>query len=160
MAASAELFDGKLKHGVWAHPNDNGVLRIRFPNVEIGSRIEGFAGFPDWQLVLRDRAIKKGTPSPAAAQVRVVVVDPLPWSRTPLLRRLRAFAGDGILKDDQRPVGVVVEAVTAVPVERGTTALAVDTGLLSGQRKDVVVEISGGSGDVEGRFLFDLAVVP
>lgn len=51
---------------------------------------------------------------------------------------------------------VVFEA--SFPFEKGWRAIDVDTTNLAGQKKDVVVEIEGGAGDKENRFMFDLRV--
>lgn len=161
VANSAELFQGSLKHGIWAHPHANGVLRIRFPNIKLGSSLQGFAGFPDWQITLKDRASKRHEDLPAAAVVRVLVADSLSLGEASSLRRLNAWARhDGVIVDTPAVVVGAVEALTTIPCEGGTSPLQLDTSSLKGTRHDVVVEVSGGSGDREGRFLFDLAVVP
>ncbi len=154
VAKSAELFEGALKYGIWAHPNSNGVLRLRFTNVELGSRLEGFAGFPDWQIALRDKARKRHKDEPSAATVRVLVAQ----ERGAGLKLSTWIHGPSIADVPQVVGGL--DGVTTVPCKPGTTPLRLDTSDLQGTRHDVVVEISGGSGDVEGRFLFDLAVVP
>jgi hypothetical protein len=55
-------------------------------------------------------------------------------------------------------VGSQPPTTIVVPYQRGTTPVDIDTSAWSGQAHDVTIDISGGSGDVEGRFLFDLQV--
>ena len=45
-----------------------------------------------------------------------------------------------------------------VPYVAGVFPLEIDTSAFAGKKESVVVEIEGGTGDKEGRFLFDLAV--
>ncbi len=142
VAATAELFQGSLKRGIWAHPHGDGPLRFRFPDVELGTRLEGFAGVPDWGIVMAEQAVAKGKPPTPPATVRVMIA-----------------AADDDADDDKHGPPASDQTVT-VPYAAGTTPIVVDTASLKGQKRDVIVEVSGGSGDAEGRFVYDLQVVP
>ena len=121
VAATAEVFEGSLRRGIWAHPHAGGPLRFTFPNVLLGTELKGFAGVPDWGLIMA----KKQTFAPVRVSVRI----------------------------GEQKKATVIDVPYAAPL----TELVFDTTKLAGQTKDVVVEIEGGSGDAEGRFVFDLA---
>jgi poly-gamma-glutamate synthesis protein (capsule biosynthesis protein) len=47
VAASAELSDFVLRHGVWASPGDASVV-VRFEDVPLGDALDVVVGWPDW----------------------------------------------------------------------------------------------------------------
>ena len=172
IAATAELFQGSLKRGIWAHPHAGGVLRFRFENVLLGTQLRGFGGVPDWGIALAQQAAATTTkrekrnqaqdPQPLPVTVRVLVA---PLQSKPSTSLASQLTGWWTEEPQTYPDAAVVAAAglditTVVPYAASATPLLLDTSALAGQHQDVVVEISGGSGDAEGRFLFDLAVVP
>lgn len=134
VAPTAELFQSSLKRGIWAHPNAGGPLRIRFPGVQLNDQLTGFAGVPDWGVTLSRQQEAKGKPKTPPVTLKLSLVD----------------------KDGK----ALLESTLDAPCEPGTLPIALDTSKLKGQRVDVVAEVSGGSGDAEGRFVFDLQVQP
>ena len=133
VAATAEMFGPTLKRGIWAHPHAGGPLRMRFSSVTLGLQLTGFAGVPNWGVTLSGQNEAKGKPKTPPVQLQVTVL-----------------VGD-------KPVAA---ATLSVPCETGTLPIAIDTAKNKGEDAVVVVEVSGGSGDVEGRFVYDLQVMP
>jgi hypothetical protein len=127
-----------------------------------------------WQTVARsgelsNRVFRAGVWAPPHAGGPLVIT----WPAVTLGRSLEGFVGVpdwGVALAKQRKTAapqpirlrvriadvtdVAAEVVT--PIEPGWRPFVVDTSRLDGQKHDVIVEIDGGDGDVEQRFLFDL----
>jgi poly-gamma-glutamate synthesis protein (capsule biosynthesis protein) len=126
-----------------------------------------------WQTVARsgelsNREFRAGVWAPPHAGGPLTIT----WPGVTLGATLEGFAGVpdwGIALMQQRKntspkpirlrvripdVGVDHEVIA--PVEPGWRAFVVDTKAAAGQKHDVIVDVDGGDGDVEQRFLFDL----
>jgi hypothetical protein len=132
VGSTAEFVDGSITRGIWAHPHAGGPLRLVFSGVTLGGTLRGFGAVPDWGVSLKEKPAKAKQPVPVDITMTVTV---------------GASATDA-----------AITQTTTVPYVRGRVDIAIDTAAWRDQKRDVTVEISGGSGDVEGRFLFDLWV--
>ena len=124
VARSGELSARVLRHGIWGVPHAGGALRLRFPAVTLGARLDGFHGVPDWGVALATARKDAGAPI-----------------------RLRVSIPTASLQGEWTN-----------PIEAGWRDVSVDTSAVAGQQHDVVIEVDGGAGDVDQRFLFDFWV--